>query len=566
MLPIQKLPDILASGKLLTTDQIAKAQTEAECKALSLEECIFKKRLTSPDRLYKSAADFFKLPFVGLLGVLIPPEVLNLVSEPIARTHQVIPYAQDGNTLKVAVLDPEDFQTLEFIEKKTGLALEISMTDPEGMADALKQYKKTLEKEFSEISRVSKKPVEELAEAAPVIRIVDTLLEHAILRGASDIHIEPREKDVTVRFRVDGILQEAMTLPHEVHAGIIARIKILANLKIDEHRIPQDGRFKVTIPTYKVSIRVSTFPLFDGEKVVMRILQEDLRLLSINELGFLPTQMETVLRNIKKPHGIILVTGPTGSGKTTTLYAFLAALNTPHVNISTIEDPIEYRIPGINQSQVSSKAGFTFALGLRSLLRQDPNIIMVGEIRDAETADIAINAALTGHLVLSTLHTNDAITAIPRLLDLGAPAFLIAQTASIITAQRLVRKICQHCIQNSALTKEMNTELEAQFDMNTIRATLARLNLPSRDGNLGGFFKGVGCAQCGGEGYRGRVAIHELLEVSSEISTLIYNRAGSDEIRKVARAQGMITLVEDAFIKATQGLTTIDEIVRATKE
>jgi len=566
MLPTQKLPDILAAGKLLTKDQIAKAQTEAECKALSLEECVLKKRLTTPDRLYKSAADFFKLPFVGLLGVLIPPEVLGLVSEPIARTHEVIPYARENDTLKVAVLDPEDFQTLEFIQKKTGLALEIAITDPEGMADALKQYKKTLAAEFSEIGKVSKKPVEELAQEAPVIRIVDTLLEHAILRGASDIHIEPREKDVTVRFRVDGILQEAMTLPHEVHAGIIARIKILANLKIDEHRIPQDGRFKVTIPNYNVSIRVSTFPMFDGEKVVMRILQEDLRLLSVNELGFFPAQLEVVLRAIKKPHGIILVTGPTGSGKTTTLYSFLAALNTPHVNISTIEDPIEYCIPGINQSQVSPKAGFTFALGLRSLLRQDPNIIMVGEIRDAETADIAINAALTGHLVLSTLHTNDAITAIPRLLDLGAPPFLIAQTASLISAQRLVRKICQHCISAYTLTKEASAELETQFDMKTIRATLARLDVPSKGGTSGGFFKGAGCPQCGGEGYRGRVAIHELLEVNAEISGLIYNRAPTAAIQTAARKNGMVTLVEDAFIKATQGLTTIDEIVRATKE
>lgn len=566
MLPIQKLPEILAAGKLLSQDQITKAQTEAECKALSLEECIIKKRLASPDRLYRAAADFFQLPFINLLGTLIPPEVLGLISEPIARVHQVIPYSREGDTLKIAVLDPEDFQTLEFIEKKTGLTLELALTDPESMSDALKQYKKTLAAEFSEIIKVSKKPVEELAEAAPVIRIVDALLEHAILRGASDIHIEPREKEVTVRFRVDGILQEAMVLPAEVHAGIVARIKILANLKIDEHRIPQDGRFKVTIPNYKVSLRVSTFPMFDGEKVVMRILQEDLRLLSINELGFFPAQLEIVLRNIKKPHGILLVTGPTGSGKTTTLYAFLAALNTPHVNISTIEDPIEYRIPGINQSQVSPKAGFTFAIGLRSLLRQDPNIIMVGEIRDAETADIAINAALTGHLVLSTLHTNDAITAIPRLLDLGAPAFLIAQTANMISAQRLVRKICPHCIQSFVLTKEARAQLEAQFDMKAVGATLAHLNLPSKGGNSGGFFKGAGCAQCGGEGYRGRLAIHELLEVTPKISSLIYTRAPTDALQKAAREGGMVTLVEDAFIKAAQGLTTIDEILRVTKE
>ena len=569
MLPIPKLPEILEVNKILSKDELAKAQNEAECKSLSLEDCVLKKRLVTQELLYKAASTFFKLPFITLIGQIIPHTVLKLIPEPIARTHQIVPYAQENNILKVAVLNPDDAQTIEFIEKKTGLTLQIAMTDPESLKDALKQYKKSLEIEFAEIAKASKKPIEELAQEAPVIRIVDALLEHAILRGASDIHIEPREKDVTVRFRVDGLLKEAMILPKEVHAGVIARIKILANLKIDEHRVPQDGRFKVEIPNYKVSIRVSIFPMFDGEKIVMRILQEDIKLLSINDLGFAPKQLAMVVRTISKPHGIILVTGPTGSGKTTTLYGFLASLNKPHVNISTIEDPIEYRIHGINQSQVSPKVGFTFAIGLRSLLRQDPNVIMVGEIRDSETADIAMNAALTGHLVLSTLHTNDAVTAIPRLIDLGAPPFLIAQTTSLISAQRLVRKVCPHCIQSYVLSKEQANQLEAQFTMNTILEVMKReeaINDESATVEGMRFFHGAGCAQCGMEGYRGRAAIHEILEITPEISTLIYGRAPADALREAAKKQGMLTLVEDAFIKAKQGLTTIDEILRVTRE
>ncbi|MDO8505175.1 MAG: GspE/PulE family protein [bacterium] len=569
MLPISKLPEILTASKIIGKNDLDKIQIEAECTALSLEDCVLKKRLVSPELLYRAAATFFKLPFVTLIGQMIPHEVLLLIPEPTARTHQIIPYEKENDILKVAMLNPDDAQTLEFIEKKTGLTLEVAITDPDNFKDALKQYKKSLETEFAEIAKASKKPIEELAQETPIIRIVDSLLEHAILRGASDIHIEPKEKEVTVRFRIDGLLKEAMILPKEVHAGVIARIKILANLKIDEHRIPQDGRFKVEIPNYKVSIRVSIFPMFDGEKVVMRILQEDIKLLSINDLGFTPKQLAIVMRTISKPHGIILVTGPTGSGKTTTLYGFLASLNKPHVNISTIEDPIEYRIPGINQSQVSPKVGFTFAIGLRSLLRQDPNIIMVGEIRDSETADIAMNAALTGHLVLSTLHTNDAVTATARLIDLGAPPFLIAQTTSLISAQRLVRRVCPHCTLHYMLSDEIVSQLEAQFNMKSILEVMKREGaLDKGETKLGNirFSKGAGCSQCGGEGYKGRLAVHELLEVTSEISTLIYNHAPTDALREAARTQGMLTLVEDAFIKAKQGLTTIDEILRVTRE
>lgn len=569
MLPPQKLPDILEANGILSKKDILKLKDEAECKALSLEECVLKKRLVNPTLLYEAGAKFFNLPYVSLLGKIIPKETLQTISEPIARTHGIIPYEKDKTTLKIALLDPEDIQMLDFIEKKVGLTVELSITDPESLKEALKQYKQSLEAEFAEIAKAGKKPIEELAHEAPIVRIVEALLEHAIIRGASDIHIEAREKDIVVRFRIDGMLSEAMVLPKEVSAGIIARIKILSNLKIDEHNVPQDGRFKVQIPNYNVSVRVSIYPMFDGEKIVMRILHEDIKLLSISELGFGKHQLEIVMRNIQKPHGIIMVTGPTGSGKTTTLYSFLTSLNKPNVNISTIEDPVEYRMPGINQSQVNPKVGFTFAIGLRSMLRQDPDIIMVGEIRDAETADIAINAALTGHLVLSTLHTNDAITAIPRLTDLGAPPFLVAQTAILITAQRLVRKVCSHCTASYTLTKANVKELESLFDIKTILATLAHegvINKPDTPLEGMRFYKGAGCSMCGQDGYRGRIAIHEILEVTPQISSLIYSRAKAEQLKEAARKQGMLTLVEDAFIKAKQGLTTIAEILRVTKE
>lgn len=570
MLPVQKLPEILEAAGILNRKELDKLSHEAECSSLALEECVLKKRVVTPSLLYKAGAQFFKLPYITLLGQVIPKEVLSTIPEPIARTHQIVPYAKENNILKVALLDPEDLQTLDFIEKKTGLTLELSITDPDSLKDALKQYKKSLEEEFAQIAKVSTQPIEKLAQEAPVVRIVDALLEHAIIRGASDIHIESREKDVIVRFRVDGILREAMVLPKEVHLGILARIKILANLKIDEHSIPQDGRFRFQIPNYRVSIRVSIYPMFDGEKVVMRILHEDIKLLSINELGFDPKQLAIVMRSIKKPHGIIFVTGPTGSGKTTTLYAFLTTLNQPGVNISTIEDPVEYRIPGINQSQVNPKVGFTFGIGLRSLLRQDPNIIMVGEIRDTETADIAINAALTGHLVLSTVHTNDALTTIPRLTDLGAPPFLVAQTTLMISAQRLVRKICTHCLVSFTISRAMAKDLEALFDVKALLKTLARegviteKNVSSFEGMR--FLRGAGCSMCSSEGYRGRIAIHEVLEINEKLASLIHSRAKVEDLKAAAREQGMVTLLEDAFIKAKQGLTTIEEILRVANE
>ena len=360
-----------------------------------------------------------------------------------------------------------------------------------------------------------------------------------------------------------------MELPHSSLAGIIARIKILSNLKIDEHRAPQDGRFKLVTSDYKVSFRVSILPVFDGEKIVLRLLKESGGIVQLEQLGFNPAALEIIQKNTKKPHGMILVTGPTGSGKTTTLYTILNTLNTPQVNIATIEDPIEYRMPGINQSQVNPRINYTFATGLRALLRQDPNIIMVGEIRDSETANIAVNAALTGHLVFSTLHTNDAVTSLPRLLDMEVPAFLIASTVNIIVAQRLVRKVCPACIQSYNLTKHDIEELKKMFDLDSIMKTLIREKVVSpKEASWESmlFYKAKGCEQCKNEGYKGRIGVYEVLELNEEVRDLVAKKADSDQLKTVAKKQNMINLVEDAFIKAKNGITTIDEIIRVTRE
>ena len=430
-------------------------------------------KLITEDKLYHEAALILKLPFIDLESRIIRKDILYIVPESIATTHYVVAFEQDKKETKLATTNPDDLQIFEFISRRTGLKSSIHLTTPRIFAEVLKQYRTSLKAEFSALTKAEEQKEEpeklkKLAEDLPVIRVVDSLLEHAIFERASDIHIEPAEKELAVRYRIDGILRNVMTLPALVQAGIVARIKILSNLKLDEHRLPQDGRFKITAQNAKFSVRVSIIPIMDGEKIVMRLLNEGAEAYTLEQLVFEPSQLEILKRNIAKPHGILLVTGPTGSGKTTTLYSVLSVLNSPKVNISTIEDPVEYRMAGINQSQVNPRIGFTFAVGLRSLLRQDPNIIMVGEIRDVETADIAVHSALTGHLVLSTLHTNDAATSLPRLIDMGIPSFLIAFTTNLIIAQRLTRKLCPLCAEKYRLTKVDLEELHKKIDIEAV--------------------------------------------------------------------------------------------------
>ncbi|PIS41573.1 MAG: hypothetical protein COT25_02385 [Candidatus Kerfeldbacteria bacterium CG08_land_8_20_14_0_20_42_7] len=577
----EALANILQSSGLIDETALQEAKTKAQEKKVSLIKHLLDENVVTESILYEAIAHFFNHEFVDLRKQTIRKDILNTLPEAMAQAQQVIVFDKSKEGIKIATTQPDNLQVFEFIRKKTDLPLQIFVTTPSSLKEAVNQYHKGLSAEFKEItadkpedSREDAKPDDEkdlkdLAQDLPIVRIVDSILEYAIFENASDIHIEPSDKEVIVRYRIDGRLKEVMRLPKKVASGIIARIKILSSLKIDEHRLPQDGRFKISTKDYKVAFRVSILPVFDGEKAVLRLLDEGAQVLTLEQLGLQEKPLEILKRNFTKPHGMILVTGPTGSGKTTTLYTVLNILNKPEVNISTVEDPVEYRMPRINQSQVNPKIGFTFASGLRSLLRQDPNIIMVGEIRDNETAEIAANAAMTGHLVLSTLHTNDAVTALPRLAEMDVPSFLIASTTNIIMAQRLVRKICLHCIQSYTLNKSAVQELEKHFDLHSILETLvkAKIIMDSKtpvDSLL--FYRGKGCKQCGNSGYKGRIGIYEILEITHDVAQAIMSNENAEDLRKRAKDQGMMTMVQDGFIKAKNGVTTLEEILRVTQE
>ncbi len=569
---------IILAANLVSPEDLKTSREEAKKSKLDLEQYLIDHKLMGEEIFWNQVALYNKLPFVNLKDKTIRKDILEIIPEPIAQTHQIVAFDKINNELKIATINPLDIQTFEFIHKKTGLEIKIYLTTPSSLKEILKQYHTSLKAEVETLAEGQKKigqniddqkKLEEIASDLPVIKIVDTLLDYAIFENASDIHIEPEEKEVVVRYRIDGILREVMTLPKKINSGIVARIKILSNLKLDEHRLPQDGRFKIATQEYKISFRVSIIPVFDGEKIVMRLLNESDKILTLEQLGFTNDALVKVVNNIKKPHGMILVTGPTGSGKTTTLYTVLNLLNKPGVNITTIEDPIEYHMSGVNQSQVNPRIGYTFASGLRAFLRQDPDIIMVGEIRDMETADIAINAAMTGHLVLSTLHTNDAATALPRLQDMNIPSFLIASTTNIIIAQRLVRKICQNCKTSYKLDKKTLAELKNQFNFEKnleVLRTKGYFKEKTTELNNLNFYHGAGCKQCSQQGYKGRIGIYEVLPITTEIAELIMNKATADEIGQKAMSQGMLTILQDGILKTLQGITTLEEVIRVTKE
>jgi len=576
MITPKDLEDILKENKILDSKQIKKYSEKARSTSESLEDLIIAEKVISPALLYKLADKFYKIPFIHLKDKKIRKDILFLIPEITARSHQTVAFDKTKDELKIATLDITNIELFDFLAKKTGSKISLHITAPSDISEVLKIYHKGLSAEIKDLETAEeneeggekKENLKNLAEDLPIIRVVDTLLEYAILEKASDIHIEPGEKEITVRYRIDGILRKVMTLPKLTHSGVVARIKILSNLKLDEHRLPQDGRFKIKTKEYKVAFRVSIMPTFDGEKIVMRLLPEEAQQLTMEQLGFHEDSLKIIKRNIDKPHGMVLVTGPTGSGKTTTLYTILSTLNKPEVNISTIEDPIEYKMKGDNQSQIQHKIGFTFAAGLRAFLRQDPDIIMVGEIRDTETAEIAINAAMTGHLVLSTLHTNDAVTAIPRFTDMKIPTFLIASTINAIIAQRLARKICKNCIESYNLDKKVVEQIEQHFDLPKLEEYLIKNGHMTKKQSIKSmlFYRGKGCQQCDSSGYKGRIGIYETLEVTDEMSEMILKNASRDELQELAIRQGMMTLLQDGFIKAKNGVTTIEEILRVTQE
>lgn len=580
---IKTLNSKLKQKKILNAEKLTALETEFNSQKgiTSWEDFLVTKKVLSEDQVLQIKSEELGVPIIDLKDLKIDQEVLSLVPEPIANRHKIISFAKEKDELHLAMVDPTDLQSREFIQKKTGLKIIPFLIGKASFDAGVAKYHSNLEGEIQNLVSDDKPgltagaaesaddSLKKMAQEIPVIRVVDTLLEYAIFEKASDIHIEPEENSVIVRYRIDGILHDVMTLPKVIHAALVARIKVLSNLKIDEHRLPQDGRFKIQKEGYKFAFRVSTIPVFDGEKVVMRLLDESAKALSLEQLGFEKSMLDIVTRNIKKPHGALLVTGPTGSGKSTTLYAIITLLNTRNVNISTIEDPVEYKIDGANQMQVNSKIGLTFAIGLRALLRQDPNIIMIGEIRDKETAEEAVHAAMTGHIVLSTLHTNTSAGALPRLVDIGVEPFLIASTVNAVIAQRLVRVLCEACKKQTKVSKETIQELSSQFDMTRLMDVLIKEKyVPDNKKALEDlpFWQAVGCEKCNHTGYKGRIGVHEVLEVTPKIAELMISKASSGELQDEAVKEGMILMWEDGFIKSIQGITTIEEVLRVSKE
>lgn len=576
-----QLKRFVSDAGLVSKTDLAKAELVAKNEDRTLSDALLAGGYLKEDDLRRIESYVLGIPFVSLRGQKIPFEILSLIPEPVARNHNIVAYKKNDKTLEVAMLNTADLPAVDFVKKKVGLKILPRLTDGESIREVLLQYQKTLKDEFGDIiagessalkaveeggEEMSEADLKKMAEDLPVIRIVDTLLRHAIIQGASDIHIEPMETELLVRYRIDGILHDAMTLPKQAAGSIVARIKVLSNLKLDEKRLPQDGRFKMEMDGQKVSFRVSLLPIFYGEKVVMRLLRENRSGFNLEGIGFHGDSLERVHGAMKQTTGIILVTGPTGSGKTTTLYTILDLLNTPEVNISTIEDPIEYQMPRINQTQVRPDIGFTFANGLRSLMRQDPDIIMVGEIRDQETANLAINAALTGHLVLATVHTNSASGTVARLLEMGVESFLLVSTLRVAVGQRLVRKLTDEKEQYTLSAAERK-ELERHADLDKVLEVLKAEGVIKKTDTWSSipFYRpkeGINDE----EAYKGRMGIHEVLTVSSSIKDTVIKGGTADGIEEVARKEGMLTMLEDGIYKAAKGITSIEEVLRVINE
>lgn len=572
---------LLDSGLITETDyDLALAESLKSKNKLNIGHILINNGKISENDFRRAEAYILGIPFVSLKDQKIDIDVLNLIPEPVARKNNAIAFRRSGDSVEVAMLDAKDLSSIEFIKKKIGLRVLLRLTDVDSIKSALLQYQKSLRAEFGDIIQKDANALKniidgrgglgedlrKMAEDLPVIRILDTLLKHAILQNASDIHIEVLENELLIRYRIDGILHDAMILPKGIANSIIARIKVLASLKLDEKRLPQDGRFKIEVNDERVSFRVSILPTYFGEKAVMRLLRENVSGFTLEAMGFHGEALEVLHQGIKQTTGLILTTGPTGSGKTTTLYTLLDILNTPDVNISTIEDPVEYQMDRINQTQVKPEIGFTFANGLRSLVRQDPDIIMVGEIRDNETASLAINAALTGHLVFSTLHTNSAAGAISRFIDMKIEPFLIVSTVKVIIAQRLIRRLSnnkeKYFLSKSeiaSLSKIANLDRVVDFlkKEKVIDGKITIENVPFYRPKTNSDLK---------EAYQGRVCICEILKMSNTIRDMAIRGEPDNLIGEQAKKEGMLSMLEDGIFKAAQGITTIEEVLRVVSE
>jgi type IV pilus assembly protein PilB len=582
---------LLEQGGKTSPEQLTALKDEADRSKRSIQDVVLEQGVVTEAALTQAYAEEAGIPFVELKPNDIDTEVLDKIPERIARQYNAILFKIDEDgTMHLAMDDPDDVQAVSFIEKQIGTNTKLYIASRDNILTCLENYAGDVGEKLSDAIDIQSEDDgstqvvkdSDIAEDSPIAKTINLLLEYAIKSSASDIHIEPREEYVQIRYRVDGVLKEVNRLPRTVLGALVSRIKILASLKIDEHRVPQDGRFKIKVGPKQYAFRVSTLPVSDGEKVVMRILDESNQAVTLQDLGYWGKSLRSLNDAMTESNGMVLVTGPTGSGKSTSLFSVLTILNTPSVNISTIEDPVEYKIPGVNQTQTNPKAGMTFASGLRALLRQDPNIIMVGEIRDGETANLGVQAALTGHLVFSTLHTNNAATCLPRLLDMGIEPFLIASTVRVVVGQRLVRRLCITCREYYAPTDE---ELKAHFSSFAISAdymkALHALDEQAKSEEIGGdatlgssetaiiqLWKpsAEGCPDCRGTGYNGRIGIYEVLANSQSIQKLIMSNATSADIQRQAISEGMLTMQVDGIIKALRGLTTVEEVLRVTKE
>ena len=590
-----KLPDVVVEKLLVvsekaTTDKIAQLKEDAKTYHQSLQDIAIKQEVISEKDLTKLYSEDIGIPFAEFDVKNLSKEIASTLPEHIARQYNAVVFQIDEDGLiHIAMSDPDDVQAVEFIKKYIGKNLKLYLAPSDVILQALGSYRdgvaseidKVIEFEAENTEEDTAVSQEEIAEDSPIAQTVNLILEYAIRSGASDIHIEPRDDTLSIRYRIDGVLREANRLPKNIQNALTSRIKILSNLKIDERRVPQDGRFKINLNGLAYAFRVSTLPITTGEKVVMRILNEGVKPPSLTDLGFWGEALNRINEAIVQPNGMILVTGPTGSGKSTSLFSVLSILNDPTVNISTIEDPVEYKIPGANQTQVNPAAGMTFVSGLRALLRQDPNIIMVGEIRDGETANLGVQAALTGHLVFSTLHTNNAATTLPRLLDMGIEPFLIASTVRVVVGQRLVRSLCPECrISYTPDSTELD-EVKRLFNLDSSDIELlSRLEDQAKEGGVGNVDKSInnntiatlwkadtkGCSECKNTGYRGRLGIYEVLANSNELQRLITANATSNDLQNQAISEGMVTMQMDGLVKALRGMTSIEEILRVTRE
>ncbi len=567
--PVKSLSEVLLANKVITQDQYNQIKVQMAQNGQTEMDAIKSLGFVSDENLSKAKSIILGVPYFSLAQAAFSPQAVNFIPRSVAERFSLIPlnYDDKNKILSIAMANPEDLEALQFVRQKTGLTIkEFAASKDEIDKSIGTEYRQELVGEVGkavketeqlrqDIKVIDSKKIGEIIKEAPIAKIVSTILEYAVRNRASDIHIEPMKDRVRIRYRIDGILYERLSLPKEVQDSVVSRIKVLSEMKIDEHRIPQDGRFDFISDGKEVDLRISVLPTVDGEKIVMRLLQKGGGIPTLQELGLGGIALKNLEANIARPHGIIIVCGPTGSGKTTTLYSVLSKLNTTKVNILSLEDPVEYEIPGVNQVQINPAVGLTFASGLRSFLRQDPNIILVGEIRDKETTDLAIQAALTGHLVFSTLHTSSAAGALPRLLDLGAENFLLSSTMNALVGQRIVRKICEDC------KAPYDPPAEVLSEMKTVLG-----NLYPKDEASIKFYKGKGCAKCGDSGYLGRIGIFEVLPVTDKIAQLILSHPDSETIEKEAVVEGMITMKQDGYLKVLSGATTIEEVLRVAQE